>query len=345
MRIGLSSNMRHNQWFGGGRLHDGGSHGPCQAKLYPVAYTGGLRPPPESSPWQDRVSHFPFSDPEADMLHKALALVLTIGSAACAAAEQPTDESSPIDREKTERSMTALQRRFQAIALEKNAVIRDEKLAELSKSLKGLEGTFVTWKFPTRFSQDGRSIVLDLPKRSPYQLATTNYGDYLLPSLTTPQLRLGRDLDPAAFRKLKGGESVEVKGIIGADLSQFGVSFNLVGRIVGNPFGQRIEYEAFKDKSTWAGQCVAGGRARSSLKIVVTERTKDSFKGTCTDLKGFRAYVVTGKLDGDKAEVTIHRGNERERFPYFTTFRGTVTDGFVMKGAFAGGTCLFSLME
>jgi hypothetical protein len=279
------------------------------------------------------------------MLRKTLALVLAVGSAACALAQQPTDEFSVTDRAKGERAMTALHRRFQEAASEKNGAIRDDKLAELSKSLKELDGKFVTWEFPTRFSPDGRSIVLDLPRFPPYQIATTNYGEFLLEALTTPQLRLGRDLDTAAFRKLKGGERVKVKAIVGASLSQFGVSFNLVGRIVEDPFGQPIKYEAFQDKSTWAGQCVADGRIRYSLKIVVTERTKDSFKGTCTDLKGFRSYAVTGKLDGDKAEVTIHAGGERERFPYFTTFRGTITDGFLMKGTFDKGTCLFSLME
>jgi hypothetical protein len=279
------------------------------------------------------------------MFRKALALILTIGFATDAAAQPPTDEFSVTDRAKAERSMTALQRRFQEIAHEKNGAIRDDKLAELSKLLRQLDGKFVTWEFPTRFSRDGRSVVLDLPKRPPYQIATTNYGDYLLESLTTPQLRLGGDIDSTAFRKLKGGEPVKLKAIVGTSLSQIGVSFNLVGRIVEDPFGKPIKYMAFKDKSTWAGQCISGGRNRYSLKIVVTERTKDSFKGTCTDLKGFRAYAVTGKLDGDKADITIHRGNEREQFPYFTTFRGTVIDGFIMKGTFEGGSSLFSLME
>jgi hypothetical protein len=54
---------------------------------------------------------------------------------------------------------------------------------------------------------------------------------------------------------------------------------------------------------------------------------------------------VTGKFNGDQAEVTIHRGNHREQFPSFTTFRGVVTDGFVMRGTFEGSTCLFSRMN
>jgi hypothetical protein len=278
------------------------------------------------------------------MFHKTLALVLTLGFAVCANAQQPMNEFSLTDRAKAERSMTTMQTQFQEIVREKNAVFRDEKLAELSKSLNELEGKVVTWEFPTRFSPDGRSVVLDLPKKLPYQLATTNYGDFLLEALT-PQLRLGRELDPTAFRKLKGGEPVKVKAIVGASLSQFGVSFKLVGRIVEDPFGQPIKFEAFQNKSTWSGQCVSGERSRYSLKIVITQRAKDSFEGTCTDLKGSRTYAVTGKLDGEKAELTIHRGNDREQFPYFTTFKGTVTDGFLVKGTFQGGTCLFSLTE
>jgi hypothetical protein len=277
------------------------------------------------------------------MFRKTLAIIFTIGSAVCANAQQPINEFSLTDRVKAERSMTALQSRFQEIAREKNAVIRDEKLGELSKTLNELEGKYVSWELPTRFSPDGRCVVLDLSKKSPYQLATTNYGDFLLEALT-PQLKLGRDLDTAAFRKLKGGEPVKVKAIVGASVTQFGVSFKLVGRIVEDPFGQPIKYEAFQDKSTWSGQCIAGERNRYSLKIMITKRIKDSFEGTCTDIKGSRTYAVTGKLEGEKAELTIHRGNEREQFPYFTTFRETVTDGFLMKGTFQGGTCLFSLM-
>jgi hypothetical protein len=276
---------------------------------------------------------------------KTLALVLALGLVAGAPAQQPVAKFSLTDRAQGERFMSAMHLRFQEIAREQNAVVRDEKLAELKKSLKQLDGKFVTWRFPTRFSLDGRSVVLDLPRRSPYQLATSNYGDFLLGALTTPQLRLGPDLDRATFRKLKGGEPVRFKASVSADLTPFGVSFKLVGRIVDDPFGRPIKFEAFQARSTWAGRCVAGGRTRYSLKIIVTERMKDSFRGTCTDLKGFRAYAVTGKFDGDKAELTIHRGNEREPFPYFTTFKGTITDGFIMEGTFQGGTCLFSLME
>jgi hypothetical protein len=268
------------------------------------------------------------------------------------------DEFSTTDRAQAERYLARLHERFQEVAREPNRVVQEEKLAELKKALGELDGKFVTWEQPTRFSQDGASIVLDLPgprQPKPYQIATTSYGEYLLPDLTTPRLQLGRDLDRDAFRQLKGGEKVKFKAIVGAEVTRFGLNFNLVGRIVEDPFGRPVKYEAFQAKSTWAGQCVVSPAPNDktpipilqkySLKIVVTERTKDSFAGTCTDLKGFRPYAVTGKIDGDKAELTIHRGNDREAFPYFTTFKGTVTDGFVMKGAFEKGTCLFSLMD
>jgi hypothetical protein len=272
-----------------------------------------------------------------------LALALTFGFVPCAAA-QAKDEFSLTDRAQGERYMAAMHRRFQEIAREPNRVVREEKLAELSKALKKVDGKIVTWVFQVRFSMGGSSVVLDLPRRPPYQLATSNYGDFLLPALT-PELRLDRDLTRATFKKLKGGEPVKFKGLLSAELTQFGVSFKLVGRIVETPFGQPIKFEPFQAKSIWAGQCVADRRMRYWLKIVVTQRTKDTFQGTCTDLKGFRAYAVTGKLDGNKVELTIHRGREREAFPYFTTFKGTLVDGFLMKGTFKGGTCLFSLME
>jgi hypothetical protein len=295
------------------------------------------------------------------MLRTTFALLMTCGLApATEPPRQPNPKEgfSTTDRAQSERHLNLLHRRFQEVAREPNRVVQEEKLAELKKALDQLDGTVVTWEFATKFSPDGASVILDLPgprQPKPYRVATTNYGEYLLPDLTAPRLQLGRELDRAAFRQLKGGEKVKFKAIVGTELTRFGLNFNLAGRIVEDPFGKAVKYEAFQAKSTWAGQCVVTPAPddktpiaiprKYSLKIVVTERTKDSFRGTCTDLKGSRSYGVTGKLDGDKAEVTVHRGNDQEAFPYFTTFKGTVTDGFVMKGTFDKGTCLFSLMD
>lgn len=261
------------------------------------------------------------------------------------------DGFSTTDRLQSERYMAQLQKRYLEIPTIKNGVTRQEKYDELMVSVKELDGKFVTWESPTQLSQDGKSLVVNVvPKGKRYsvfQLGTSNYGEFQLPHLTAVRLQHGRELDTAAFRKLNGGESVKFKALVEVDAGQFGLAFNLVGRIVEDPFGRPLKYEAFQARSTWAGQCVAG-RNKSSLKIVVTERTKDTFKGSCTDMRslfGNNAYAVTGKLDGDKVEMTIHRGNSPEPFPYFTTFKGTLTDGFVMKGTFDKGTCLFSLME
>ena len=312
------------------------------------------------------------------MSHHTLALVLMLGFVAgCAEAtpaaaiepnpdpletipfpppaQQPKakDEFSLTDRAQSERYLAHLHGRFQELADEQNGAVQLDLLNELKKSVAALEGKIVTWEAPTRFSTDKRSIVVTESKG--YQLATIGQP---YEQLTEVRLQLGRELDQDAFRKLKGGERVKFKAIVTATITRFGLSLILVGRIVEDPFGRPLKYEAFQANSTWGGLCVVSASPddktpipilqKHSLKIKVTDRKKDTFTGTCTDQKsmfGNRAYAVTGKIDGDKVELTIHRGNDREAFPYFTTFRGTITDGFVMKGTFDKGTCLFSLME
>ena len=286
------------------------------------------------------------------MISKTLTLLMMFGVVSYTSAQQPKGDFSLTDRAKGEQFMAAVIQQSQAISQEPNAVVRDDKLDELKTVLKECVGKFVIWEYPVRFSEDGRAVVFDAPSGHPYRPTTSSYGGYRL-ALTAPQLKLGRDLDTATFRKLKGGERVKFKAFVVADYTPTGVSFNLVGRIVEDPFGQPIKFDAFQAKSTWAGQCVVGAKAPHSLKVVVTERTKDSFRGTCTELEIFGGlalehaprYDVTGKLDGDKATLTIHRSKDQEPLPYFTTFKGTITDGFLMMGTCEGGTCQFSLVD
>lgn len=273
--------------------------------------------------------------------------------------QKDKDEFSTTDRAQGERYLAGLHTRFQELARQPNAAVQMDLLADLKKAVAAIDGKVVTWEARTRFSADGRSIVVDLPgvrEGRSYQLATTNYGETPNDEQTAVQLRLGRELDRDQYRQLKGGERVKFKAMVTATITQFGLSIILVGRIVEDPFGRPVKYEAFQAGATWGGLCTVTPNQnvaipipeKYSLKIKVTDRQKDSFTGTCTDMKslfGNHSYAVTGKIDGDKVEMTIHRGKEREQFPYFTTFKGTLTDGFVMKGTFDKGTCLFSLMD
>lgn len=319
------------------------------------------------------------------MVKKSLALVLMLGFVAGCAEATPTtatdanpdpnepipfpppntppvqqpkakDEFSTTDRAQSERYMVRLQQRFQEIARERNAAVQQELLTELAETLKTLDGKLVTWEAPTQFSADGRSLVVDLggkQRDSVFKLRTTNYswGD---DELKKVRVQLGRELATNEYRKLKGGERVKFKAIVEAELTQGGVVFNLVGRLVEDPFGKPMTYEPLQTNSMWAGQCVVSDPANKSpikiltdysLKIKITTRTKDTFTGTCLDGGGLGPFAVTGKINGDKVELTVHRGNSREQMPYFTTFKGTLTDGFLLRGTYDKGTFLFSLTQ